>query len=100
MEYRIIKSPSNGTIDILKRRSGGKMEQDMVFDAVGLLQGKMIDMIFAADIAEKAVGVLVEDIKGSCPQNMILLAIYGDTSSVESAISEIKERLEERSRIC
>ena len=100
MEYRIIKSPSKGTIDILKHRSGRKTEENMLFDSVGLLQGKMIDMIFAADIAEKAVGVFVEDIKGSCPQNMILLAIYGDTSSVESAISEIKEKLKERNQIC
>ena len=50
-------------------------------------------MIAAADIAEKAVGVTVEDIRGSCPQNMILLAIFGDTSSVESAIEKIKESL-------
>ena len=53
----------------------------------------MIEMIVAADIAEKAVGVTVEDIRGSCPQNMILLAIFGDTSSVESAIENIRENL-------
>lgn len=29
-------------------------------------------MVCAADVAEKAVGVTVEDIRGSCPQNMIL----------------------------
>ena len=64
-------------------------------DAVGLIQGKMIEMIVAADIAEKAVGVTVEDIRGSCPQNMILLAIFGDTASVESAIKEIKQKIRE-----
>ena len=64
-------------------------------DAVGLVQGKMIEMIVAADIAEKAVGVTVEDIRGSCPQNMILLAIFGDTASVESAIKEIKQKIRE-----
>ena len=52
----------------------------------------MIEMICAADTAEKAVGVTVEDIRGSCPQNMILLAIFGDTASVEAAMDEIRRR--------
>ena len=63
--------------------------------AIGLVQGKLIEMIYAADIAEKAVGVTVEDIKGSCPQHMILLAIFGDTASVEAAINEIKLKMKE-----
>ncbi len=93
MEYRIIKSPSRGTLDILLRRkgSGGSHIPDNV-DAVGLVQGRLIDMVCAADVAEKAVGVTVEDIHGSCPQNMIMLAVFGDTASVEAAIKEIKER--------
>ena len=62
-------------------------------DAIGLVQGKMIDMVVAADIAEKAVGVTVEDIRGSCPQNMILLAIFGDTASVESALQQIRDEI-------
>ncbi|WP_144289722.1 BMC domain-containing protein, partial [Clostridium autoethanogenum] len=61
---------------------------------------KMLDMIYAADIAEKAVGVTVEDIKGSCPQNMIMIAIFGDTSSVESAIQEIKRNVKKEKDIC
>lgn len=91
MEYRIIKSPSKAAVDILLRRKGsGPSTAIEHFDAVGLVQGRMIDMVCAADIAEKAVGVTVEDIRGSCPQNMILLAIFGDTSSVETAIEEIR----------
>ena len=94
MDFRIIKSPSQGTIDILARRKGsGKAMDFECIDAVGLVQGKMIEMIVASDIAEKAVGVTVEDIRGSCPQNMILLAIFGDTASVESAIKEIKQKI-------
>ncbi len=96
MECRIIKSPSAGTIDILMRRIGfGNREKPPCMDAVGLVQGRLIEMICAADVAEKAVGVTVEDVKGSCPQNMILLAIFGDTSSVEAAMKEIKHKLEE-----
>lgn len=99
MEIRIIKSPSPGTIDILLRRKGSSKDQiPDNLDAIGLVQGRMIEMVVAADIAEKAVGVTVEDIKGSCPQNMILLAIFGDTASVESALSQIKEEVEGGSR--
>lgn len=101
MEFRIIKTPSAGTIDILKRRMAPGAGTDLSHvDAVGLVQGKMIEMIYASDIAEKAVGVTVEDIRGSCPQNMILIAIFGDTSSVESAIQEIKRKVEEGKDLC
>lgn len=93
MEYRIIKSPSQGTIDILNRRKGsGTSSPIESVDAVGLIQGRIIEMVCAADVAEKAVGVTVEDIRGSCPQNMIMLAILGDTASVEAAMDEIKQR--------
>ena len=95
MEIRIIKSPSPGTVDILMRRTGSlKSEVPPLIDAIGLVQGRMIEMVVAADIAEKAVGVTVEDIRGSCPQNMILLAIFGDTASVESALAQIKQEAE------
>ena len=101
IDCRIIKSPSQGTIDILMRRKGsGSDGRTECVDAIGLIQGRMIDMIIAADIAEKAVGVTVEDIRGSCPQNMILLAIFGDTASVESALSEIKRKVEEGTNLC
>lgn len=96
MDFRIIKSPSEGTKDILKRRmvTSSKLDISKV-GAIGLVQGKLIEMIYAVDIAEKAVGVTVEDIKGSCPQHMILLAIFGDTASVEAAINEIKLKMKE-----
>lgn len=91
MDYRIIKSPTKGTLEILERRKGSGSSQKLGHvDAVGLVQGRFIEMVVAADIAEKEVGVTVEDIRGSCPQNMILLAIFGDTSSVESAIEKIR----------
>ena len=94
MEYRIIKSPSKGALDILFRRKGSASSVSIGnFDAVGLVQGRLIDMVFAADIAEKAAGVVVEDIKGHCPQNLIMLAIFGDTASVEAAMKEIRDKL-------
>ncbi|WP_371363806.1 hypothetical protein SRRS_46940 [Sporomusa rhizae] len=94
MEYRIIKSPSKGTLDILLRRRGSVANSAIEnCDAVGLVQGRLIDMVYAADIAEKAAGVVVEDIKGHCPQNLIMIAIFGDTASVEAAINDIQLKL-------
>lgn len=89
MDIRIIKSPSAGTMEILKHRISNAAELDRV-DAIGLVQGKLIDMVVAADIAEKAVGVTVRDVRGSCPQNMVLLAMFGDTASVEDALEQIR----------
>ena len=96
MDFRIIKSPSESTKDILRRRMGGNCKTDLdLSDAIGLVQGKLIDMIYAADIAEKAVGVTVEDIRGTCPQHMVLIGIFGDTASVEAALNEIKFKMKE-----
>lgn len=96
MDCRIIKSPSAGTLELIKRRMGivGESRLDKA-DAIGLVQGKMIDMVCAADIAEKAVGVEVYDVRGICPQHMTLLAIFGDTSSVSDALTEIEYKLKE-----
>ena len=101
MEFRIIKSPSKGALNILVRRKGSEKKDTVdCVDAVGLIQGRMIDMVCAADIAEKMTGVTVEDIRGSCPQNMIMLALFGDTASVESAMKEIKKKLKEETMQC
>lgn len=97
MDCRIIKAPGENTLAILNRRKGsGPKERYEDVGAVGLVQGKLIEMVCASDVAEKAVGVIVEDIKGTCPQNMIMLAIFGDISSVTAAMEEIKRREKER----
>jgi ethanolamine utilization microcompartment shell protein EutS len=96
MDMRIIKHPSQGTIDILYRRKGSPRDVTPEnIDAVGLVQGKVIEMIVASDVAQKSTGVTVEDIRGNCPQSMLLLAIFGETAAVETALRAIKERLEE-----
>lgn len=96
MDFRMIKTPSAGTLDIIKRRMGAGSNLDLNgVAAVGLVQGKMIETIYAADIAEKTVGVTVTDVRGCCPNNMIMIAIFGDTASVEAALQEIKLNMEE-----
>ena len=98
MDFYIIKSPSKGTIDILMRRRGNNSKELPPYgvDAVGLVQGRLIEMVVASDIAEKATEVTVEDIRGSCPQNMILLAIFGDTAAVEDAMEKIRDQMDKK----
>jgi len=96
MDLRIIKSPTPGTRSLLKHRIGVQSSECIdEADAIGLVQGRMIDMVCAADIAEKAVGVEVYDVRGVCPQHMTLLAIFGDTASVSDALGEIEKKLKE-----
>lgn len=97
MDFRIIKSPSRNVLNIIMKRADTKLDgEPTCTDAIGLIQGKMIDMIYAADLAEKAADVTVKDIRGNCPQHMIMMAVFGDTSSVESVIEDIKLNLEKR----
>lgn len=103
MDFRIIQSPSTGALEIISRRMGmsSSASHELLAgcDAIGLIQGKLIDMVYVADLAEKAAGITAVDIRGSCPQNMILLALIGDTASVETAISDIKIKMK-KSRGC
>ena len=94
MEFRMIKSPTPDVLDMILKRISLSIDKEMLCtDAIGLVQGRVIDMLFVADIAQKTANVNVYDVRGNCPQNIILLAIFGDTTSVETAISQIKERL-------
>lgn len=96
MDIRIIKSPTEGAKEILQKRIGivgesaGSVQRA---DAVGLVQGSVIDMVCAADIAEKTVNVQAFDVKGVCPQHMTVLALFGDTAAVEDALYQIKQKL-------
>lgn len=100
MDVRIIKSPSKCAMDILMHRITNSVNTKIEHvGAVGLVQGKMIEMICAADIAEKAVDVTVADVKGNCISNMVMIAIFGDTAAVDAAIQEIKSKLVEGKNI-
>lgn len=95
VDIKIIKSPAAGAVEMLNRRRPllKPAKDKITFDTIGLVQGKLIDMVVAADIAEKAASVHVEEIRGVCPQHFVLLALYGDTSSVEAALKAIGDSL-------
>ncbi len=95
MDFHIIKQPSQGVVRILESRSLLRdFFQDERFDTIGLVQGKLGEMLVAADIAEKAAHVQALEIKGSCPQQFTLLALFGSTASVAEALDQIQEHLQ------
>ncbi len=91
IKIQFIKSPSPGTMAILARRRTGSGKNLLTPGAVGLVQGALADMITAADVAEKAAQVEVEEIRGICPQHVTLIAIFGTIADVDTAIKAVTE---------
>ncbi len=99
LRIQFIKRPTKGTLKMLFRRSGTLRKQEpeeSYFEAVGLIQGPLADMIAAGDLAEKTSGVIVEEIQGICPQHFTMIALFGDTSSVAVALITISEKIDKR----
>jgi microcompartment protein CcmL/EutN len=93
---QIIPHPSPGVFEFLRQRVGvaGKKafsEAEVPFTAVGLIQGKLVDMIAAADVAEKAANVRVFDLRGLCPQHITMIGIFGDIADVKAGVQAIED---------
>lgn len=96
LSTRIISHPAPGVFEFLRQRVGavGKKvfaEAEIPFTAVGLIQGKLVDMIAAADVAEKAGDVRVFDLRGLCPQHITMIGIFGDIADVKASIEAIEQ---------
>ena len=98
MDIRLIKGPSTRTLEIVENRSRLSFKNKKP-GALGLVQGKVVEMLCAADIAEKASGVEVGDVRGSCPQNLIILALVGEMSDVSEALRQIQAGMDEMKNI-
>lgn len=99
LKIQFIKRPTKSTLKMLFRRSGTLKKQvpeESCFEAVGLVQGPLADMIAAGDIAEKTSGVIVEEIQGLCPQHFAMIALFGDTSAVAVALITISEKIDKK----
>ena len=95
MDFQMIKKPSPGVKRILESRTVFKeLVQEKGYDTIGLVQGKLTEMLKACDIAEKTSNVSVLEIKGVCPQHFTMIAIFGDTASVTEAMDSIKIQFE------
>jgi len=58
--------------------------------AVGLVQDQLPNLFAMADIADKQTDVIVEEIMGTCPQHLTMIAIFGDTASVRTALDSLE----------
>jgi hypothetical protein len=92
----LISHPSPGVFEFIRQRlgaSGKKIiaESEVAFTAVGLVQGKVVDMVAAMDVAEKAANVRVFDLRGLCPQHITMIGILGDIADVKASIQAIEE---------
>jgi len=92
LNTQLITHPGPGVIEILTTRmsaSGKKALEVIDFSAVGLVQGKLVDMMYAADIAEKTADVHVFDLKGTCPQHLTMIGVFGDIAAVKASLDAI-----------
>ena len=79
---------------MLQSRMGAGTKKTLApvnFSAVGLIQGRLVDMIYAADVAEKAADVQVYDLRGTCPQHLTMIGIFGDIAAVKACLDAISE---------
>ena len=86
---RFIKSPTDNTIKLLSKRMDAAEREEILskkWGAVGLIQTQLADLFTMADAAEENANVLVMEIRGICPQHFSMIAIFGDTASVEAAL--------------
>ncbi|MBU1105825.1 MAG: BMC domain-containing protein [Candidatus Riflebacteria bacterium] len=96
VSLRLVNRPSKGFWAILENRratSSHFEEYKTPPDAVGLIQGTVAAILAASDIAEKAAAVQVAEIRGVCPSQVTLIAVYGDTSAVEAALHAVQDQL-------
>ncbi len=100
LTIRTINSPSKGTVNILSR----KIHEDCIknkldngiYNALGLIQGPLAEIIVAGDVAEKASNVDMTEIQGVCPQHITMIGVFGDTAAVSEALKAVA-KLEDHS---
>lgn len=101
-DTQLILSPSSDVLNMLKSRmpkrgrellESQQTEGELHVGAVGLVQGKLVDMFAAADIAAKSAPVQVAELLGLCPQHFSMIGIFGDAEAVNTALQAIAERL-------
>jgi hypothetical protein len=66
--------------------------EDSRWGAVGLVQARLIDLYWSADVAEKASNVVTALVMGNCPQHIQMLAIFGQQAGVRAALDKIQEK--------
>lgn len=95
MQIELIKAPTVRFLEMLYnhlRPADRKQLEGIKWGAVGLVQGRLIDLYWASDVAEKASQVSVTLVIGNCPQHVQMLAVLGKQAAVKQALDKIGER--------
>jgi hypothetical protein len=94
MRIELIRSPTESFLQMLLsniRPSERKRIEDHRWGAVGLVQARLIELYWSADLAEKASNVVTALVMGNCPQHIQMLAIFGQQAGVRAALDKIQE---------
>jgi hypothetical protein len=94
MKIRLIRSPTEAFLEMLLnnvRPLERKRFEGSHWGAVGLVQAKLIELYWAADVAEKASNVRTALVMGNCPQHIQMLAVVGQQAAVQAALDKIRE---------
>jgi hypothetical protein len=94
MKTRLIRSPTEAFLEMLLsnvRPLERKRFEGIHWGAVGLVQATLIELYWAADVAEKASNVRTALVMGNCPQHIQMLALVGQQAAVQAALDKIRE---------
>ncbi|MBW1979625.1 MAG: hypothetical protein JRJ12_00225 [Deltaproteobacteria bacterium] len=94
MRTELIRSPTAAFLQMLLnniRPQERKKIEGTRWGAVGLVQARLIELYWAADVAEKASNVVPVLVLGNCPQHIQMLAIFGQQAAVRTALDKIQE---------
>lgn len=96
MKIELIKAPTDAFLEMILvnvRFPDRERLEGIHWGAVGLVQANLINLYWAADLAEKASNVKTALVFGSCPQHIQILAIFGKQAEVEAALNKISSSL-------
>jgi hypothetical protein len=96
MKIELIKAPTDAFLEMILvnvRFPDRERLEGVHWGAVGLVQANLINLYWAADLAEKASNVKTALVFGSCPQHIQILAIFGKQAEVEAALDKISSSL-------
>lgn len=99
MEQRIIYNPGKACLEMFYRKMSKTTREELestYFNAIGLVQTSVAGVLYFADLAAKSSKVFPVEIAGSCPQHITTLALFGDTSAVETAMRAISNEISKR----
>ena len=92
MDQRIIYNPGKAVLEMFYRKMTKATREELeatYFNTIGLVQTSVAGVLYYADLASKSSKIYPVEIAGSCPQHITTLALFGDTSAVETAMRAI-----------